>query len=259
MKMESDGGVRKRVQMALAVLLVAIAGAAAVLISRPWEPTYRGMKLSKWLASYPPEKTDEILRQLGSNCVPTLLRMLRMKDSAVEITFKRLVERFMRVDVDYTPAKVWNDRARHGFEVLGAQAKDAVPALIEIVNQDISETSRLDTVDALAFIGPPAEEAAPSFIQWATNANSELRCGAVFALGRIRSKPELAVPALINALHDSDPSTRIHALIALEQFGPDAKLAVPTLLEFNKTDNTTRSASALKAIAPDAAAKAGVK
>jgi hypothetical protein len=48
------------------------------------------------------------------------------------------------------------------FPALGTNAHSAVPALLEIANQNISLKSRDSAVVALGFIGPPAEEAVPS-------------------------------------------------------------------------------------------------
>jgi HEAT repeat protein len=185
--------------------------------------------------------------------------MLQAKDSALKVGLLNLARRQHIIKIEYTSAPEWHHRARHGFEVLGAQAQGAVPALIDIANQNISRTSGLDAIDALGFIGPSAEQAVSPLLRWAANADSQTRCNAIFALGKIHADPDRVVPALTNTLQDSYAAARIDALIALEHFGPDAKLAVPALVEFLKSDYTTRSSSALKAIDPEAAARAGVK
>ncbi len=260
----------KRVHIALACLVILVAGFLFWVGLREREPSCNGKALSVWLT--PPtysgslnyedwqaqkHEADQAIRQIGGNGVPVLVRMLRARDSALEVRLRNLAQHIMRIR--YTPAYERNQRARHGFEVLGAQAQSAVPALIDIANRDVSRTAKFNALDALGFIGPPAEKAVPSLLQWATNTDQELRCSAIFALGRIRSDPERVVPALTNALRDTFPSVRVHAVIALEQFGPDAKQAVPALVEFFKTDSTTRSASALRAIDPEAATKVSVR
>jgi len=261
---------RKRYRIALAVLLVAVAGVIAWELLRLREPLYQGKALTVWLTPQrysgtfdawqaQVRKADEAVLRIGSKAVPALLRMLQAKDSALKVSLINLARRQHIIRIEYTSAAEWHHRARHGFEVLGAQGKSAVPALIDIANQNISRTSELDAIDALGFIGPSAEQAVPSLLRWATNADSEMRCNAILALGKIHSDPDRVVLALTNALQDSYVPARIDALIALQHFGPDAKLAVPALLEFLKSDNTTRSIDALKAIDPEAAAKAGVK
>ena len=251
----------KRVHIALACLFMLVTGVFLWEGLRQREPRYNGITLSEWLA--PPvytgslkymdlqtrtDEADRAVRQIGSNAIPALIRMLRAKDSAFAFAVRNLAGHFIRIR--YVSAYEWNQRAMHGFAVLGARAESAVPALIDIVNQDRSLTARCNAMDALGFVGRAARPAVPSLLQFATHIDDEVRAHAIFALGRIHSDPERVVPALTNALADTSPSVRVHALIALEQFGPDAKPAVPALLEFLKTDTTTRSAAALRAIEP---------
>ena len=258
----------KRIYIALACLFIIVAGFLLWEGLHEREPTYKGLPLSEWLA--PPvytgslkymdlhartDEADKAVRQIGSNAVPVLIRMLRAKDSAFADRLRNLAGHFMRIP--YISAYEWNQRAMHGFAVLGAQAESAVPALIDIANQDGSPMARCNAMVALGYIGRVARPAVPSLLQCATNSDGTLRADAIFALGRIHSEPDKVVPALTNALHDTSFPVRLHALIALEQFGPNAKLAVPALLEFLKTDTTTRSAAALRAIDRDAAARVG--
>lgn len=229
--------VQKPVQIALAIVLMILASIIGWQVLRPQEtgPVYEGKTLQSWV------------------------QMLRAKDSSLKLLLVKIVRQQHFIQIYFTPAQEWNHRARSAFEVLGPQAKSAVPAIIQTVNQNISYTSRLDAIDALGFIGPSAQEAVPCLLECATNADSEVRCYAIFALGKIHSDPKQVVPVLTNALNDSYLAARIYALIALKDFGPEAKVAVPVLVEYVKADSTTRSSSALKAIDPEAAAKAGVK
>ncbi len=71
---------RKRVQIALAVLLVAIVGVAAWEVLGDREPVYQGKSLSVWLERYithgsyigvqPAQEADEAIRQTGTNATP---------------------------------------------------------------------------------------------------------------------------------------------------------------------------------------------
>ena len=71
------------------------------------------------------------------------------------------------------------------------------------------------------------------------------------------------MPALVTALHDPYAAVGIKSVCALEDFGPEAKAAVPAVLEFLKSqddsDYKSVTTNALKKIAPEAAAKAGVE
>ncbi|MGO8929178.1 MAG: HEAT repeat domain-containing protein [Limisphaerales bacterium] len=266
---------RKRVYIALTVLLVILAGVIAwqVLQMPEREPVYQGRRLTSWLKPIigksfydDPQvlKADEALRQIGTNAIPTLLRMLRVKDSPLKVKLMDLTKRQRIIEIRYTTARDVNFRAFCAFSVLGAKAQSAVPTLIEIANQNISPESQGDSIFALGSIGPPAKEAVPSLLGWATNANAYVRFHAISALGKIGTEPDRVVPVLANALHDPDYYVRFHAVLALGKFGPNAKLAVPALVEFlnapqrNSLDRRV-IADALKAIDPEAAAKAGVK
>jgi len=81
--------VRKRVQIALAILLVAVIGVSEWQVLRVREPVYQGKPLSGWLEGYDSPKnqqswrqTDEAIRQIGPKAIPTLLQMLRVSESA---------------------------------------------------------------------------------------------------------------------------------------------------------------------------------
>jgi hypothetical protein len=216
---------------------------------------------------------EEAVRQAGTNAIPTLLRMLRARDSAWKVRLMNLVERQHIVKIPYTPAEERNWAGLHGFEVLGASAESAVPDLIEIGNANIFRSSRLTPsfggwdpsrcaldcpIYALAFIGPSAKEAVPSLLDWATNAGYNVRALAMKALGEIHAEPDRVVPVLINLVRDGQGE----AAEALAKFGPDAKLAVPALIELLNGESwhaKPYATNALKRIDPEAAAKAGVK
>jgi HEAT repeat protein len=137
-----------------------------------------------------------------------------------------------------------------------------VPALIEIADQDISPSSQTAAIQSLGYVGPPAKQAVPSLLLLATNAHWELRSAAVRALGRIHVEPNRVLPVLTNALHDTNVSVQLYAVGALRDFGPNAKLAVPALFEYLShaaSPYRLEIDSALKAIDPQAAAKAGIK
>ena len=112
---------RKRVRIALAVLLVAIASVGVCQVSQPREPVYHGKPLSSWLKAYrinesiPVEawkrqgqEADEVVRQLGSAALPSLLRMLRAKDSAWKTELLAWAKRQHYIHINHTPAEEHN-------------------------------------------------------------------------------------------------------------------------------------------------------
>jgi HEAT repeat protein len=222
--------VRKRVQVSLAFLLVAIAGVITWQVLWLREPVYQGKSLSLWLRSYnldgdSPE-VDDAVRMMGTNVIPTLLGMLQAEDS-------RLRQALAALGFHYPPAEAQHMRAEKGLSALGADASNAVPALIEIYEQNTSPTARRAAANALVEIGPTAKQAIPALIKSATSTNSEVRAFALYTLGRMALEPELVDPVLIRALRDPDREVRYQAACGLANFafmGGDARPAVAALI-----------------------------
>jgi len=190
----------KRVHIALAVVLVTLAATIAWQVLREREPIYQGKRLSAWLKAYrlhglagvetwqvrqEQQEADEALRQAGTNALPTLLRMLRAQDSALKVKLLRLAARQHVIPIEYVPAEELNYRACCAFGVLRGKARGAVPALIEVVNQNLSHDSQCYALSALAYIGPPAREAVPFLSEWVTNADGSVGSYAANALKAI--------------------------------------------------------------------------
>jgi HEAT repeat protein len=108
--------------------------------------------------------------------VAQLERMLKSSDSAVQV------------------------QGAYGLSLKGAEARPAVPALIEQ-------------------LGSP---------------NVLVRQNAAFALGKIGPDAREAVPGLIQLMNDSDWTVRRQAAMSLGQIGPDAKDAVERLVKLRR-------------------------
>ncbi len=258
---------QSRVKIVFAGLLAIFLGVMAWQRLCLHEPVYRGKPLSQCLAPSLSDaergirnwearqlEADNAVRQAGTNALPTLLRMLRAKDSPLKLGFIPLAQRQHIIATRYASAEEQNDAAQRAFMVLGAQAQSAVPALLEIANRNISPASRYAAIDALGNIGPRASEAVPSLLRWATNGEGPQACHAITALGRVGAEPHRVLPVLTNAL--SDPNVRPCAASALGEFGTNASLAVPALVrlldsDMDLTDKSVYS-NALKQIDPRA-------
>jgi hypothetical protein len=210
-------------------------------------PVYHGKPLALWLQTYSssgrgsPEwkLADEAVRHMGTNCFPVLLRMIRQKDSPTKTWLfsfaqkhglgKRLAKRFHLL-----PASAHNVAASRAFIALGDRAKDAVPALVRMYDEDLSAESRSAIEDALAWIGPASKPAISLLMRGTANANPSVRANALWALGEIHAEPELCVPCLIQGLNDSDGWARVSAAHALGMFGTNAQPAIPALTELAK-------------------------
>jgi HEAT repeat protein len=267
----------KRVKIALAVVF-ALVGVFVWRMAQPSEPVYKGKTLSKWLKVYTPliwrvkgpeelseaeQDANAAVRQAGTNAIPTLLRMLRAKDSTLTTKLLDFAQWQSIFKIDYPRAEGWNLAALRGFEMLGAQAQSAVPAIIDVVDELISLDSEGLAIMALGAIGSSAKQAVPSLLGWATNAGWMQRYNAITALGRIAAEPDLVVPLLTNALHDPSPDVQAAAVESLKGFGTNAKVAVPALVEYlqahEESEEKAKAAEALKVIDLEAAPKAGIK
>lgn len=208
------------------------------------------------------EDARSAVRQIGTNAIPYLLNMLRETDTALQIKLLELAKKQKFIRIHSKPAWVRNNEAAYGFEILGAEAKHAVPALAEIFEQDLSPSSQSSVADALAGIGPDASAAVSSLLRGATNSDTSVRVHAVYALSQIHPPSELAVPALISYLSDPSFGVRVIAARGLGKYGPEARQAVPALVKLlnDKEKGVQRAAAyAIKQIDPEAATNADLK
>ena len=259
----------KRVKIAIAIVALALIGVIVWQVARQREPVYKGRTLTSWLRDdLDPNLenhhgTYEALLQIGTNGIPTYLRLLRKKDSALKVKVIGWVDRQKLRKNPFISAERWNAEGMKGFYLLRTNARAAVPDLIEIAKQNISADSQELAISSLGYIGPPAKAAVPFLLQTATNANYRLRYAAVWSLGKIHSDPSRVVPALTNALSDTNSVIVFTAAYGLGEFGPEAKPAVPYLLQQYATNTDAsmqlRVRMAPRAIDPEAAAKAGIK
>ena len=263
---------RNKIRIFVIVVSVVVLGEFAWLVlSQPPEPVYKNKPLSFWLEGYDPEQrnaalmpaeANRVVRHIGTNGVPTLLRMLRAKDSRLMQRAVRLARRQTFMNLHLNSAWQQNYEAARGFGALGADASNAVPALIAIFDQALSPESQTLTADALGYIGPNASGAVLSLLQGANDTNKFVRYYSILALRRINAQPAIVVPALMKALKDPDLSVRSGAVEALGAFGANAKLSIPSLIGFLEDGNAdlrTCATNALLKIDPEAASKAGVK
>jgi hypothetical protein len=192
----------------------------------------------------------------GTNAIPVLLEMLRRKDSVLERRLHTLARRQHLLKIHHAEDVYWNDQGAQGFRALGPAAKDAVPDLIRIYEQRISERSQTTACWALGFIGPEARAAVPSLLRALADTNYvQARVYAIEALGKIHAQPEIVVPALIKALEEPEPLGGLNE--ALGEFGPDAKSAVPAIVMNVRRhrEDSFVATEALKKIDPEATAQ----
>ena len=261
---------RKRVHIALAVVLVILAGVITWQVLRLPEPDpiIDGRPLRLWVENYvygsdeaerfletagtnanptllhslrQSGEAERVLEKAGTNANPTLLRMLRQKDSPLKRKVMELLQKQHVVKVHYTPAEWRNRVAYFAFKRLGelsTGAEMAIPKLIEIYEMEISPFSQQCTAGSLGAFGPAAKSAIPALVRGLADSNAFVRCTTLMELAHIHSEPELVVPALTKALSDPHPEVRLYACMALVDVASsgllhsgEGKQAVPALVK----------------------------
>lgn len=230
----------KKRRILFAAMLVLILGGLAWWLLSPREPSYKGKSLRAWLQDYSlnfnlhyttPPDADEAVRHIGTNAFPALLQMLRAKNSPLKTKFIELLGRQDLLKIGITPAWEKNIRASLAFEALGAEATNAVPDLVQIYEERISQESQESTVISIGEIGPPAALAIPSLLRGLATTNVNVRYNTVRALGWIHGQPETVVPALMEHLQDSNLDICGTSAQALGAFGTNARAAIPILVQ----------------------------
>ena len=269
---------RKRYRIALAILLVAVAGVIGWQIFRFHEPVYHGKRLTGWLEQYGTnhwsagrngeldKQAEAAIRQIGTNAIPLYLEMIATKQSPFSFKLSALVPAKWFAQLHSHSMYESQLLGAYGLIALGAQAKASIPAVVgRLVDKD--PLVRDMAAFTLRYLGPVAGDAVPSLITCLADSSVGVQGEAIMGLGEIRQHPEQTVPVLVEVLEQ--PTSPLHPVIlranaiwALGQFGARADAAVPKLVEsLSDTQWLIRSAAtnALRKIDPEAAARAGVK
>ena len=260
-------------------LLVFALALAGIVSSVKWsEPRYHLRSISSWLAKYgngpgnyhPSPEADFALRQMGSNAVPKLLKLLHSTNSysyhtfvwKPDVTFSpggsggwnRLSAwwmntryRFQRVTV---PASWDHWKAYLAFQAMGPEGKSAIPDLVNLTNDPSTNSSPSGTGEARPISFWKDQKRIPIF---AAQSSTYLPHGSpvipvkiFFGSGWITqpflSDGEIAawslaaigadsVPPLMEMLTNSNPQIRCRAATALGMMGKPAEPAVAALLK----------------------------
>ena len=94
--------------------------------------------------------------------------------------------------------EAFTDRWRTNSLDMALNAKQAVPALIQLLDDEDNNVRRLSAW-VLGKIGPEAKQAVPALILALNDENKYVRRNSAWALGGIRSEAKQAVPALTSA------------------------------------------------------------
>jgi HEAT repeat protein len=196
--------------------ICALAGAVLLLWSlRPSPEDPGSVKVLAIKAAADDPIAIAALRDLGSNAVPSLARLLDYQDP------------FFRV------------RAWALAPILPKQWARALTAKLKPLE---ASGVRVAAGKSLALLGPQAAEAVPDLLRTLRDPEPFIAMQNAFALGRI-GKP--SVSGLSNALSDKKPAIRHAAAFGLGEAGSAAKPAVPQLIQsLEDRDAQVRSTSA---------------
>src|SRR3954467_7559448 len=219
----------RRWQVVTIVLSASILVLLFLKLKAPPEPVLKGRTLSSWLdhhvassAASPSygspgwKEAHEAIRNIGTNGIPTLLKMIRARDLPKPLL--KLVQegqRYRWLNLNYRPAISQNEEAEYAFEILSTNAAPAVPKLIEIYERNVSPSSQRCAALALDHIGRAAQAALPALIRNFTHTNRDVRFYAVSAAAKIGGEPSSLIPPLTGALKDSNVDVRWNALVGL--------------------------------------------
>ena len=196
---------------------------------KPAEPCYEGRTLSSWLEdfAYTGERdsvkrqpAERAIRAMGTKAIPGLVGRLRSATTLEEID-----DNWCVIDA---------------FEALGAEARPAIPELIELLapaydaaKQSPSEPDgqandrrSLAAVYALRSIG---DDSVPPLVEALRSEHVKIRFGAAMALSYFRRFAEVTLPALITALGDENYSVRWRAARTIGELHSRPDLSVPAL------------------------------
>jgi HEAT repeat protein len=138
--------------------------------------------------------------------------------------------RLMQKDDDHL-VRVYACRS---FLSIGPLAKDAAPALLEIIrSKDDTGLGEEACVSLTSVVCPGSNAIVPALLQtYKESRFTNVKSSMLLALGIIGDKEDVVVPLLVEVLKDSKhPELRLGAAAGLVGFGPRAKAAVPALVE----------------------------
>ncbi len=231
------------------------------------------MSLSEWLAFYERTETRQAaraVRQIGTNGIPFLIAQLRAEDSKTKALLIQCVGQRRLNRVGLSTAGQRRSLAQRGFELLGPEAKPAVPELIEILK---NPSTCMEAAAALTWIGDDGlfaltnaiscssadvhraglgalrdagakrdvvfrTKVAPVFVppllSVLNDSHADARAIAAETLALFDHNRAAVVAALAKLLHDPELAARCAAVSSLGVIGSDAKAALPEMVEYAK-------------------------
>ncbi len=231
-------GRRKRCAIWVAAGCVLAALIAMLASPREREPEYDGRKLTQWLKLYlqsPNRFTDsqqaaEAVRHIGTNALPWLLKWtdyqppgwrMSLATNAPAAARRPGYFRSAYLRLLNRPADDLNWLARFGFEILGPQARPALPEVQKRM-VDWGQPWRASiSMQIYTHIEGPG--GVPALVSALGSTNANCRQSAAYCLATLGANGAPAAPMLRNALNDPDPVVRRFASAALQKILPQTR------------------------------------
>jgi hypothetical protein len=223
-------------QFIIPVLAIICLAIGAMLMSMGQrEPTYEGRKLSEWIMIYAEnpypgafDQASNAVRHIGTNGIPHYLKWIQYQAPAWKRRLYPIVTRISGRSALFLIDKkvIYAGFAPRAFQILGSQAKDAIPELARLLNSPggLQSESAQIAVTCLPYIG---EQALPSLMALLTNQEATVRAAAPVFVAQLGTNARPAVPALLKALNDEDLKVRRNITNALREIAPEALTNAP--------------------------------
>ena len=227
---------RRILPFLIAALLLAAAGWHLYAIR---EPSYQGKTLTEWLdvlnhvkasGSTEAAQATAAIHAIGKDGLPTLVLMLQAHDSALKQKWMAWAQKKSWMNIHGRPAMKSRYLAMTGFEMLGPQAKDAIPALAALL-PDPNYGS--DVARCLVMTG---SEAIPILRSGLSNVNASVRIACLAGLDSAGTNGFAALPAILPCLHDPNHDVRWGAVFCLRNFQHEEATVWPALWQIAQQD-----------------------
>jgi HEAT repeat protein len=177
------------------------------------------------------------MRQLDPDpavVVPKFIELLEASDHGVAVAALHAIADVGEPNMELLNAALKSENANYWALLLiaemGAKAKDAVPAVLPLLDHARPEV-RMHALMALGEIGPDAADAAEAVAKALDDQQLDCQSAAVFALARIGAADDATKQKLTGMLEHEDTFLPLVAAWALAHLQPDNQEALKTAVE----------------------------
>lgn len=215
--------VSHRRNIALFLLPAMILAAFACCLLAPLEPVHQGRRLAAWLQDFDsasPQRRDraaEAVRQMGAAVVPSLVEILRQRDSGFKVALGKWMNAVVPVQLYFRPAGERHRQAIQACRALGPAGRPAIPELIALLNDAESSSAAAHALAVIDLRIFPLSRALTD-----GNYAAPVRRSIALRLACGWYNPQQVVPALVQGLQDADSGVSVAAAESLKRIDPAA-------------------------------------